>query len=55
MQPALHLTTKVLPGNKIEIEIISSELILMEVLVLPSARAIALISSISVIAIAYTS
>ncbi|WP_036478581.1 hypothetical protein [Myxosarcina sp. GI1] len=26
MQPALHLTTKVLPGNKIEIEIPESEI-----------------------------
>ncbi|MDJ0634662.1 MAG: hypothetical protein QNJ34_15850 [Xenococcaceae cyanobacterium MO_188.B29] len=26
MQPALHLTTKVLPGNKIEIEIPSVEI-----------------------------
>ena len=26
MQPALHLTTKVLPGNKIEIEIPEGEI-----------------------------
>ena len=26
MQPALHITTKVLPGNKIEIEIPESEI-----------------------------
>ena len=26
MQPALHLTTKVLPGNKIEIEILEGKI-----------------------------